>query len=75
MRALDPRLVRRARAVRVLLGVDVGLGLATTLLVLAQATLLAWVVAHAFHGASLGDVAPELVALAVAFALRGLAAC
>jgi thiol reductant ABC exporter CydD subunit len=72
VRALDPRLVRRARAVRVLLGVDVALGLATTLLVLVQATLLARIVARAFHGASLRDVTPELVALAVAFALRGL---
>ena len=58
MRALDPRLVRRARAVRVLLGVDVGLGIATTLLVLVQATLLARIVARAFDGAGLGDVAP-----------------
>ena len=39
MRALDPRLVRRARPVRVLLGVDVALGLAMALLVLLQAVL------------------------------------
>ena len=36
-----------------------------------QATLLARVVAQAFDGASLGDVAPEIVLLALAFAARG----
>src|SRR5215831_1020762 len=71
MRALDPRLVRRARPVRVLLGVDVALGVATALLVLVQATLLAHVVARAFDGASLGAVATGLVLLALAFAARG----
>src|SRR5215468_5490772 len=72
MRALDPRLVRRARPVRVLLGVDVALGVATALLVLVQATLLAHVVARAFDGASIRAVAVELVLLALAFAARGL---
>jgi thiol reductant ABC exporter CydD subunit len=72
VRALDPRLVHRARPVRVLLGVDVALGVATALLVLVQATLLAWIVAHAFHGASLGAVATDLVLLTLAFAARGL---
>jgi thiol reductant ABC exporter CydD subunit len=56
----------------VLLGVDVALGVATALLVLVQATLLARIVAHAFHGASLGAVARDLVLLALAFAARGL---
>jgi ATP-binding cassette, subfamily C, bacterial CydD len=74
VRALDPRLVRRARPVRVLLGVDVALGLATALLVLVQATLLARVVARAFHGASLRAVATEVVFLALAFAARGVLA-
>ena len=74
MRALDPRLVRRARPVRVLLGVDVALGVATALLVLVQATLLARIVAQAFHGASLGAVGTDLVVLALAFAARGLLA-
>src|SRR5262245_57706819 len=72
MRALDPRLVRRARAVRVLLAVDVALGLVTTLLVLVQATLLARILTRGFHGESLRAVASELVLLAGAFALRGL---
>jgi thiol reductant ABC exporter CydD subunit len=71
MRALDPRLVRRARPVRVLLGVDAALGVATALLVLVQATLLARIVARAFHGASLGDVSTDLALLALAFAARG----
>jgi ATP-binding cassette, subfamily C, bacterial CydD len=71
VRALDPRLVRRAAPVRILLGLDTGLGVATAILVIVQATLLARVVAHAFGGASLGDVAPEIVLLALAFAARG----
>jgi thiol reductant ABC exporter CydD subunit len=74
VRALDPRLVRRARPVRVLLGLDVVLGVATALLVLIQATLLAHVVARAFHGASLVSVALDLALLAAAFAGRGVVA-
>ncbi len=72
MRALDPRLVRRARSVRVLLGADVAVGAATTVLVLAQATILAWIVARAFHGASPHEVEPELVALLLVFGGRAL---
>jgi thiol reductant ABC exporter CydD subunit len=74
VRALDPRLVRRARPVRVLLGVDAGLGVATALLVLLQATLLAHIVARAFHGASLRAVGTDLALLALVFAARGLLA-
>jgi thiol reductant ABC exporter CydD subunit len=72
MRALDPRLVRRARPVRRLLALDVALGIATALVVLVQATLLAHVVARAFDGASLGAVTRDLVLLALTFALRGV---
>jgi ATP-binding cassette, subfamily C, bacterial CydD len=68
---LDPRLVRRARPVRVLLGVDVALGIATALLVLVQATLLAWIVARTFYGAPLSAVATGLLLLALVFAVRG----
>ena len=50
MRALDPRLLRRARAARVLLGVDAALGIATALVVLVQGTAIAWVVARSFDG-------------------------
>ncbi len=74
MRALDPRLVRRARPVRALLGIDVALGLATALLVLLQATLLVRIVARAFEGAPLGGVATQLVLLVVVFGVRGAVA-
>jgi thiol reductant ABC exporter CydD subunit len=57
-----------------LLGVDAALGVATALLVLVQATLLAHIVARAFHGAALHAVALELGLLALAFAGRGLLA-
>ena len=74
MPALDQRLLRRVRAVRVLLGVDVAIGLATAGLVLLQATLLARIVARAFHGGTLQDVRVDLILLVVAFASRGLLA-
>jgi ATP-binding cassette, subfamily C, bacterial CydD len=74
MAALDRRLVRRARRVRVLLGVDAAIGLATAMLVLLQATLLARVIARAFHGASLRDVRLDIVLLLLAFAGRGVLA-
>jgi ATP-binding cassette, subfamily C, bacterial CydD len=57
-----------------LLAADAGLGVATALLVLVQATLLARVIARAFHGAALVDVSTDLVLLALTFALRGLLA-
>ena len=60
MRALDPRLLRRARAARVMLAADAALGVVAGLLILAQAILLAVVAARAFEGASLGDVALPL---------------
>ncbi len=71
MRVLDQRLVRRARPVRLLLGVDAALGALSAVLVLLQATLLARVVAHAFFGASPRTVSADLVLLALAFAGRG----
>jgi thiol reductant ABC exporter CydD subunit len=71
MRALDERLVRKARPVRRLLSFDVLLGLASALLVLVQATLLARIVAAAFTGSTLHDVSRDLVLLALAFAGRG----
>jgi thiol reductant ABC exporter CydD subunit len=72
MRALDGRLVRRARPVRVLLGADVVLGLVATALILLQATLLADVVARAFDGASLAAVRGAILVLAIAVAARAL---
>jgi ATP-binding cassette, subfamily C, bacterial CydD len=71
VRVLDPRLARRAEPVRVLLGVDVALGVATALVVLVQATLLARIVARAFDGAPLGSVTTDLALLGLAFAARG----
>ncbi len=72
MRVLDPRLLDRARAVRPLLIADVALGLCTAALVLAQATLLAEVIARSFDGASLSSLRTPLVLLAACFAVRGL---
>jgi thiol reductant ABC exporter CydD subunit len=74
MSALDPRLLRRARAARALVGADIAIGLAMALLVLFQATLLARVVARSFEGAALDDVSRDLVLLALVFAGRGVLA-
>ena len=71
MRAVDPRLVRRTRAVRPLLVADIALGVATTAFVLLQATLLARIVAGAFAGVPAGALRRDAVALALAFAGRG----
>jgi thiol reductant ABC exporter CydD subunit len=73
VRVLDPRLVRRARAVQALLVVDAALGVAMALLVLAQAVLLARVAARSVGGASLDEVAWPLVALACVVGARALA--
>ncbi len=74
MRPLDPRLLARARSVRALLGADVAIGLASALLILAQATLLARVVARAFYGASLAAVSTDVLALVLVSAARGVLA-
>jgi ATP-binding cassette subfamily C protein CydD len=70
VRALDQRLIRRARPVRLLLAADVVLGVSAAILVLVQATLLASLVAQAFAGASLADVSSELGVLGIVFAGR-----
>jgi ATP-binding cassette, subfamily C, bacterial CydD len=57
-----------------MLGADIAIGVATALLVLLQATLLARIVAAAFAGASLADVSGDIVLLAVVFAGRGVLA-
>lgn len=74
MGPLDPRLVRRARAVRLMLWVDAALGVAAALLVLAQAVLLARVAARGFAGASVEDLFTPLVLLVVVAACRSGAA-
>ena len=71
MRVLDPRLLQAARPARAALGADVAAGLGVALLVLAQAWLLARIVAATFAGAAPADLIEELVLLAGAFAARG----
>jgi ATP-binding cassette, subfamily C, bacterial CydD len=71
---LDPRLVRRARAVRTMLAADVALGVAAALLVLAQAVLIAYIAARAFAGASLAEVTQPLIVLVAVVAGRAAAA-
>jgi ATP-binding cassette, subfamily C, bacterial CydD len=71
MRVVDPRLLRRARAARLLLGVDAAIGVAAALLVLLQASLIGLIVARAFHGASLRAVAAPLAVLVLVFVGRG----
>jgi ATP-binding cassette subfamily C protein CydD len=72
--ALDPRLVRRARPVRVLLALDASLGVLAALLVLAQAVLFAHVAARGFAGASVAELALPLALLVAAAASRAAAA-
>jgi thiol reductant ABC exporter CydD subunit len=74
MRPLDPRLLRRARGARVVLAADVAIGIATAVLVLLQATLLARIITRSFGGAPLDEVDGELVVLAGVFAARGVLA-
>jgi thiol reductant ABC exporter CydD subunit len=74
VRALDPRLLRRTRSVRSLLVTDSVLGVCAGAAVLAQAGLLARIVARAFYGAPLRSLRLEFAALAGAFVLRGACA-
>jgi ATP-binding cassette, subfamily C, bacterial CydD len=74
VRPLDPRLLRRTTAARRLLALDAALGIATIAPIIAQATLLAHVVARAFDGASLSALRVEVVLLVLVFAARGLLA-
>ena len=60
---LDPRLLRRARAARVAIALDAGIGVVVALLVLAQAVLLARIASRSFDGASLAEVTVALVLL------------
>ena len=70
MRPLDPRLLRRARPVRFLLGIDAMLGVLAALLVLVQAVLLARVTARAFEGAGLSELTTQLLALVTVVVAR-----
>lgn len=73
-RALDPRLLREARSARVALTAAVVLGLVTTALVLAQAALLARLLARALlaQDGGLDRLGPELLALTAVVGLRAL---
>ncbi len=75
MRALDPRLLRYARATRTFLYVSVCLGTLSALLIVAQAWLLADVVAGAFrHGRDLAQLrTPLSVLLCVVLARAAVA--
>ncbi|WP_147796061.1 thiol reductant ABC exporter subunit CydD [Cellulomonas sp. Y8] len=74
MKPLDPRLLRYARAARGYLALTVALGLVTAGLVIAQAILLAQVLAAAAHdGATLPDLLPRVGWLAAVVAARALA--
>ncbi len=64
MRAFDSRLLRHASAARGYLIVTVCLGLATTALVLTQASLLAHALAGAARGAGLTALRGTILALA-----------
>ncbi|MGA9284363.1 MAG: thiol reductant ABC exporter subunit CydD [Solirubrobacteraceae bacterium] len=75
MRALDPRLLRYARATRTFLFVSVGLGGLSALLIVSQAWLLADVVASAFSGGkSLAQLQTPLVVLLCVVVTRAVVA-
>jgi thiol reductant ABC exporter CydD subunit len=71
VRALDSRLLARASAARRLLALDVAAGVATALVVLLQAFLLARIVAGAFHGSPPAALGTDVLLLALAFSARG----
>jgi ATP-binding cassette subfamily C protein CydD len=74
VRPFDPRLARYARATRSYLAATVGIGLVTTVLVIAQATLLASAIARGEAGSGLHAVRGTVIALAVVVLLRAGAA-
>ncbi|MFZ0324496.1 MAG: thiol reductant ABC exporter subunit CydD [Actinomycetes bacterium] len=75
MRPLDPRLMRYARSTRAYLMATITLGVATALLVITQAWLLATAVNDVFRrGQSLSDVTPLLVGLGVVAVTRSVVA-
>lgn len=75
MGAVDPRLLQRTRIVRGFLGIEVGLGVVTALLLLTQAWLLAGLIADAVDGgAAPSDLtAPLLLLLGVILARAAVA--
>jgi ATP-binding cassette, subfamily C, bacterial CydD len=73
-RAVDPRLLRQAGAARGYLVVTVCIGLAATVLVLAQAGLLARALAGAARGAGLASLSGTIVALLLVLTARAATA-
>src|SRR5690242_13132068 len=74
MKAVDPRLLRHARAARSYLVLAVLFGLAVTALILAQAALLAHALAAAARGTGAGVLAGTLALLFGVVVTRGAAA-
>ena len=75
MRALDPKLLRYARATRTFLIASVGLGTLSALLIVSQAWLLADVVASAFsNGKSLAQLQTPLIVLLCVVVARAVVA-
>jgi ATP-binding cassette, subfamily C, bacterial CydD len=74
MRVFDSRLLRHASAARGYLIITVCLGLATTVLVLAQASLLAHALAGAARGTGLTALRGTVIALAALLIARAIAA-
>ena len=72
MSRLDRRLLGRTKAVRRLLVLDVTLGIASAVLIVVQAVLLARVVAGSFDGAPPGSMSVDIAVLAVTFGIRGI---
>jgi ATP-binding cassette, subfamily C, bacterial CydD len=73
MKPLDPRLLRYSAAARGYLAVTIGLGLATTGLILVQASLLAHVLAGAATGTGVAMLAGSLGALLAVLLARAAA--
>jgi thiol reductant ABC exporter CydD subunit len=71
---VDPRLMRYARATRTFIGASIGLGVLTALLVIAQAWLLAFVIARAFSGSGLSQLQVPLAMLLVVVIARAAVA-
>jgi ATP-binding cassette, subfamily C, bacterial CydD len=74
MRPVDPRLLRHARAARGYLVVTAALGVVTTGMVIAQAEVLARLLAGAARGTGPAALSAALIALLAVVAIRAAAA-
>jgi thiol reductant ABC exporter CydD subunit len=74
VRALDPRLLRRARPARVALIVDIALGALAAVALLLQAVLFAGIVSSAFDGNGLAVVGGSVIALVAVVCARSMLA-